>query len=320
MYKKVPVAYILFNRPECTIESFRPIQAYKPRVLYLIADGPRNTVGSDAVACQLVRNIATQVDWDCEVIKDFADTNMGLRKRVVSGLNAVFDTHERAIVIEDDCVAGPDFFPFCEQMLERYSNSERVMCVTGNNFQNGNRRGAASYYFSKYPHCWGWATWARAWRHFDEKISFWPEYKHTFKFSALNKEPSELRYWSNVFDDVYSGQRNSWAFPWTASVWNAEGLTVTPQVNLVENIGFGAAATHTTIPHSGEREAQRLSFPLLHDTSLKADEEADLFVFRRVFYENTCDNMPGQSMWLKLVKRTMRSIRKRFTFGKHASL
>jgi hypothetical protein len=322
MQKKAPVVLILFNRPDCTTESFRAIQTHKPSVLYLIADGPRGTVSSDVAACQLARNIATQVDWECEVTKIFSDRNMGLRKRIVSGLKRVFDTHEKAIVLEDDCVAGPDFFPFCEEMLERYNECERVMCVTGDNFQYGVKRGDASYYFSKYPHCWGWATWARAWRRFDEKIRFWPQYRQSFKFRDLNKEPSELQYWTNIFDDVYAGKRNSWAFPWTASIWHAGGLTVTPQVNLVENIGFGTSATHTAIPHAvkRERETKTLAFPLLHEKRLLADEQADLFVFRNVFCQRHSLNNSERSMLLRFLRKTIRSIGKRLKCGKNAPL
>ena len=158
-----PIAYFVFNRPQHTEKTFAVIRTQRPSQLFVIADGPRAGHPTDIERCAAVREIVANVDWSCEVHRKYADTNLGLKKNVSRGLDWVFSQVERATVLEDDCVAHPDFFRFCDQLLEYYAHEECVSVITGNNFQNGQHRGeaGASYYFSKYNHCWGWATWPR---------------------------------------------------------------------------------------------------------------------------------------------------------------
>ncbi len=117
---ETPVALIVFNRPETTRRVFAAIAAARPARLLLIADGPRTDRPGEVERCDEVRKIVTSVDWPCEVLTNFAEENMGCRRRVVSGLNWVFSQVEEAIILEDDCVPDASFFPFCAEMLERY--------------------------------------------------------------------------------------------------------------------------------------------------------------------------------------------------------
>jgi hypothetical protein len=173
------VAYIVFNRPAHTAKTFAVLREQRPQQLFIIADGPRPGHPTDAERCAQVRKVVENVDWPCDVRREYASTNLGLQRRVSSGLDWVFSQVDRAIVLEDDCVAHSDFFTFCDTLLERYAEDERVAVVTGNNFQNGRQRGEGSYYFSKYNHCWGWATWRRAWRHYRDDLPFWPEWRES---------------------------------------------------------------------------------------------------------------------------------------------
>ena len=140
------IALIVFNRPRHTRESFASVRAQQPKKLFLIADGPRADRPDEAQKCQEVRDIVAQIDWPCEVFRNYADQNMGLKRRVSSGLNWVFDQVETAVILEDDCVPHPDFFTYCEDLLERYRDDERIWVITGNNFQRGKRRGDAVSY------------------------------------------------------------------------------------------------------------------------------------------------------------------------------
>lgn len=272
----------MFNRPQHTAEMFAAVRAGRPARLLVVADGPRPDHPDDVERCAAVRAIVEQVDWPCEVSRDYADTNLGLKKRVSSGLDWVFAKVDRAIVLEDDCVAHPDFFLFCHELLERYADDERVWVITGDNFQAGRRRGRAAYYFSKYNHCWGWATWRRAWTHYQGDIPFWQEWKASREWRELSHSEPERRYWEPIFDRVARQEIDSWAYPWTASVWYQGGLTATPNVNLVTNIGFGTDATHTTAEHSRSLSTQPLG-PLIHPASVKQDRRADRFVFEQNF-------------------------------------
>jgi hypothetical protein len=227
------------------------------------------------------------VDWPCAVHRNYAETNLGLKRRVSSGLDSVFEQVERAIVLEDDCVAHRDFFRFCDTLLERYAGDERVAVVTGNNFQNGQWRGDASYYFSKYNHCWGWATWRRAWRQFQGDLPFWPEWRTSDAWKQHTPDKVERRYWDRIFERVRAGQIDSWAYPWTASVWYHGGLTATPNVNLVSNIGFGAESTHT--PSADSPLASMATGALgaiIHPETIAQDQAADRYAFDHAFGGN----------------------------------
>lgn len=278
-----PVAFIAFNRPELTRRTFAAIRERRPSRLFLIADGPRDDHPSDAQRCAEVRRILEGVDWPCEVHRDYAERNLGLKRRVVSGLDRVFATVDRAIVLEDDCLPHPDFFRFCQELLVRYEDDERVWVITGDNFQGGRRRGAASYYFSRYNHCWGWATWRRAWQHNDADVRFWPEWRDSAEWQRAMPDAVERRYWTAIFDRAAAGELNSWAYPWTASVWRHGGLSATPNVNLVSNLGFGPEGTHTPSAGTGANLAAHALGTIVHPADVKPDARADRHAFDRHF-------------------------------------
>ncbi len=281
---QTPIAYIIFNRPQHTTQTFAAIRAQKPSQLFIIADGPRPDHPTDADRCKAVRAIVEQIDWPCEVHRNYADANLGLKRRVSSGLDWVFSQVERAIVLEDDCLPHPDFFRFCDELLERYADDDRVAVITGNNFQDGQKRGDASYYFSKYNHCWGWATWRKAWLHYQGDLPFWPEWQSSEAWHRLTPDSVERRYWNKIFERVRAKQIDSWAYPWTASVWFKGGLTATPNVNLVSNIGFGAESTHTASADSPLADMATNSLGnITHPRSVLQDVVADHFVFDNVF-------------------------------------
>ena len=137
---KTPVAFLIFNRPETTARVLEEIARARPPKLLVVADGPRADRPGEADLCRAARAVLSRVDWPCEVLTNFSETNLGCRRRVSSGLDWVFEEVEEAIVLEDDCLPHPSFFPFCEELLERYRADERVMAVSGDNFQQGRRR------------------------------------------------------------------------------------------------------------------------------------------------------------------------------------
>ena len=278
-----PIAYIIFNRPRHTRQTFEAIRAQRPETLLIIADGPRPGHPTDAERCEETRAIVDNIDWPCTVLRNYSDVNMGCKYRVSSGLDWVFEQVETAIILEDDCIPHEDFFPFCDDLLERYSNDERVWVVTGNNFQHGKKRGEASYYFSKFNHCWGWATWRRAWQHYRVDIPFWPEWKNTPDWRKKLPNSIERSVWSNLLDRVKQGEIDTWDYQWTACVWFYGGLTATPNVNLVTNIGFGPDATHTV--SAGDEEGLPIYplGPLTHPSSVKQNYTADRHVFDHNF-------------------------------------
>lgn len=249
----------------------------------MIADGPRADVPSDTQRCREVRDIVSDVDWPCDVTHLWAAENLGLKQRVSSGIDAVFEQVDRAIILEDDCVAHPDFFGFCDELLARYEDDERVMGITGSNFQNGHVRGQGSYYFSRFNPLWGWATWRRAWESFDVDMGFWDEWHSTGEWDRSLPDGDQRDYWDMQFRKALNGEVDSWGYPWIAfNLWRG-GLTATPNVNLITNVGFGEDSTHLdALPAYAYNPAKSLG-PIGHPEEVSADPVADRYLFDHRF-------------------------------------
>ncbi len=281
-----PVVMLVFNRPGLTKLALEQIRLARPPVLLVVADGPRPGHPTDAEKCAEVRSlIESGVDWGPKLLTHYAETNLGLRRRVSSGLDWVFEQVDRAIILEDDCVPHPTFFPFCGELLEHYQHDTRVGVVAGDNFQPQPFACEASYYFSRYPHCWGWATWRRAWKNFDEPMTQWPALKAARLLEGLFPDPLQAGYWENIFDRVHQRQINSWAFVWVFCCWSQHLLAILPKINLVKNVGTGNEATNTKdeIARMHNLAAGGAAFPLLHPPVMVRDWRADDYTQRQVF-------------------------------------
>jgi hypothetical protein len=279
-----PVALIIFNRPELTAKVFESIRQARPATLVVIADGARTSRKGETELCAATRAITENIDWPCRVVRHYADHNLGCRNRVSSGLDLLFGEFERAIILEDDCVPEPSFFRFCDQLLERYKDDERVMAISGDNFQFGNHQSEYSYYFSLYPHVWGWATWRRAWQHYDVTMHNWPQMIEANWLSNILPDPKAAKFWQETFQAVYDGSIDTWDHQWTYACWQRNGLAALPRTNLISNIGFGADATHTKRQSKFSRMAvEPLKFPLRHPPTIEQDVFADEYTQRHNF-------------------------------------
>jgi len=279
-----PIVFLIYKRPETTTRVFAEITRAKPPKLLVVADGPRPGVPGEAEKCAQTRAIIESVDWDCEVLMNYADTNMGLKNRVSNGLKWAFQHVEEAIILEDDCLPHPTFFRFCEELLERYRDDERIMAISGDNFQFGRQRTQYSYYFSRYPHCWGWATWRRAWRYYDGEMKLWPAIRDGGWLGDILENRHEVAYWTEVFDRTHRGAIDSWAYRWTFTCWIQSGLTILPNVNLVSNIGFDRDATHTKgTSRLASMPVQAMRFPLRHPPFVVRDRQADDYTSEKAY-------------------------------------
>lgn len=273
------VALLIFNRPDTTARVFEAIAKAKPSKLLVVADGPRPDRLGEADKCAQTRAIINNVDWDCEVITNYSTENLGCKKRVASGIDWIFEQVEEAIILEDDCLPEHSFFRFCDEMLERYRLNERVGMVSGGNLQFGQLRGNASYYFSRYTHIWGWATWRRAWKHYDRDMALWPSFRDEGWLDRVFASQGEREYWQNSFQWVYDGKLDTWDCSWTFAAITQGMLQVVPNVNLISNIGFGPEATHThVVGIHANMPTQPMGFPIKHPNFVLADEEADRYI------------------------------------------
>lgn len=285
-----PIVFLIFNRPDVTERVFSEIAKAKPPKLLFVGDGARINRPGEAEKVMATRAIVDRVDWPCEVLINFSDANLGCRRRVSSGLDWVFKHVDEAIILEDDCLPTPAFFRFCQELLERYRHDLRIGMISGNNFQFGRKFGEDSYYFSKYNHIWGWATWGDRWRNgYDDKMSLWPTLRDQGRLKDLVLDQNEIGYWKKMFNRMYSGKDNSWAFPWTFANWINGWLTVLPSVNLVSNIGFMPGATHSTVTTKlANMATEDMSFPLVHPVFMARNTKADqacFWIYKPAFYD-----------------------------------
>ena len=131
----VPVVLLVFNRPEPVKQLLAALRQVKPSIIYVVSDGPRGGNDRDRQKNTKVKQIIeTDIDWECTVIRDYSDINLGVEKRISSGLTKVFEQEERAIILEDDCIPSESFFKYCEVLLDKYQTESSVMSIGGNNF------------------------------------------------------------------------------------------------------------------------------------------------------------------------------------------
>ena len=273
-----PVVFLVYKRLDVTRHSFESIRNAQPKKLFIVADGPKNNAEAKKTS-SVIRFLKRAINWDCEVMWNVSKFNLGLAERVSSGISWAFNFCDQAIIIEDDCIPGPSFYKFCEELLVRYEYENRIGCITGDNFQDGKHRGKGSYYFSDFPHCWGWATWKRAWSEYDHELSNWNKILQVIKkrFDLIS-----YKYWITIKDKLDNGDVDSWAYRWTFSLWSKRLLTITPNVNLVKNIGFGTKATHSkSLEYQYPRHS--IGFPLNHPSVIRKNSTADNYTLKNYF-------------------------------------
>ena len=257
--------------------------------MYVAADGPRPDRPGEKHRSEEVRKIATSVDWPCEVRTLFREQNLGCKTAVSGGITWFFEHEDEGVILEDDVLPDPSFFAFCDELLERYRNDPRIMMISGSYFHGRHADSAASYFFSRYTHIWGWATWRRAWDHYDPDMTQWPSLRETdFLDRACDGDEDCAAHWRQIFDAVHHGMIDTWDYQWLFTSFHESGLSVLPTKNLTRNIGFSGDATHTTDSSEwlGRLRAHSMSFPLRHPTTVRRDPVRDRWVERNVFGSN----------------------------------
>ena len=287
---QAPVVFFIFRRPRKAAEVFKQIRMAKPSKLFIIGDGPREHIAGEAEIVEIGRKIVEQVDWECDLHVEFAERNMGARRRVATGLDLVFNAVDRAIILEDDCLPDPTFFPFCNELLERYKDSREISLISGNNHLKGIRVTENSYSFSWQGNTWGWATWARVWRGFGGAEGLKDKWTKEEREEILSRIPS--RTWKRSFGRMLknASKLDAWDIPFAVHCQEVGYLSVVPETNLVTNIGFGQESTHTKFESlTLESPASAITFPLLHPSKIEANLERDsaedrVFFFLRLTY------------------------------------
>lgn len=279
-----PILFLIFNRPDTTQKVFEAIRQARPPRLYIASDGARPAKDGEYDIVDKTRKMVLEnIDWDCEVKTLFRDKNLGCGKAVSGAITWFFEQEKDGIILEDDCLPNQSFFTFCEELLDYYSDNKNIWHISGDqfipNFDNG-----ASYYFAKVEHCWGWATWADRWKHFDYNLINFDE-KYISNFSSNR---NVKKYWLKILKEqkikIGNGEFDIWDYQWAFEIVKHKSYCINPSVNLISNIGFGSGSTHT------DDEKHRYSnMPIheikniVHPSNIEYDQKAVDYIYENVF-------------------------------------
>lgn len=294
----IPVLFIVFNRPKETQLVFSKIREMRPSRLYISSDGPRTEYKDEKLTVDTIREqLQNSIDWPCQVQYKLHPKNLGCKIAVSSAIDWFFQNEKMGVILEDDCLPNTSFFTFCESLLHRYENDKRIWHISGSNFQFGHIRGHADYYFSQFPHIWGWATWADRWQEYDIDLKLLSEdtFQKIFKNNARF-----YNLWFNRFKETKNGRSNTWDYQWMFTILINSGLSITPNKNLVSNIGFNEYATHTNQKNCILENISTKEFSndeIKHPESIISDFKADVF-----FNANTYGIFPR--IWRKIINYT----------------
>ena len=286
-----PVLLVAYNRPDETDKVIEALREVRPRVLYVVVDGPQPT-GVDRARVAAVREIVLEkISWKCDLHLEFRDVNLGCRAGMTAALNWFFSENAEGIVVEDDLVPDPTFFVFCAELLARFRGDSRVWGIGGDNSFRVEPEGEGSYGFTRYPLIWGWASWSDRWAHYDAHLETWSRDSVSWLHSG------EKRYFSKVLNQIlHHGRPDSWAVPLSSTVLMWGGLWVFPRKNLVRNIGFSEDATHTK--NASSRRANVLVNPITtirHPPAISAERRVDRKIFRRVYEASLVERLFAKS-------------------------
>jgi len=270
---KTPLLFIIFNRIDTTKQVFAKIKEVKPQQLFIAADGPRKDRLGEEKKCKAVREwVLSQIDWDCKVHTLFREENLGCGQGPAQAITWFFDNVEQGIILEDDCVPTTSFFYYCEALLNYYKHDTHIMHIAGDNPLIRTNCDGATYYFASVQHCWGWASWARAWKYFNFNIecNFSKDFKNNTYFNNFNVRD----FWMHALSQVREAKTVAWDYQWSWAILKQNGRCINPALNQITNIGCNSEGTHfsdDTDKSSVERPRYEFS-TINHPKSMKVNK------------------------------------------------
>lgn len=315
----VPVLMVFFNRAEPLKKVFEAVRVAKPSKLFLAQDGAREGKASDVENVEKCRQVVSHIDWECEVFYNYSDVNLGCGKRMSSAISWAFESVDRLMILEDDCVPGADFFPFCEELLEKYKDNPGISMISAmNHLEEYHNFNDDSYIFCNSGAIWGWATWKRQWELYDFEMNFvdrlnaFEKIKNSHYLKCYKRDL--LAQGIDRYKVLKEGKKlSSWTFQFNMIRFLNHQLSIVPSVNMVSNIGLTSESTHASgnirqIP-KGLRPVffmpvHKMEFPLKHPECTYCDDLFDKKVWRLM-------GMPAHVG----VYRKIESIIRRIMFG-----
>jgi hypothetical protein len=277
-----PILIVYFNRPAVLRQNLKALSSIAPKQLFFACDAPRPGVETDKLRVEECQKLVREtVIWDCTVESLFADRNYGCDEWVPLAITWFFSKVQAGIILEDDCIIDVGFARFAFELLEKYKNEPRMMNISAANFQN-RTWGDGDYYFSLYPANWAWASWARAWAAYDAKLERVKEFIESSEgLTRCVRDTAQRKYWKRFYRLLSCGKYTFWDAKWLLSMWCNQGISITPNGNLVRNIGFGNDATHT----NGKSDVHNMAIVILpeiltHPVTEDVNSDADQFLFK----------------------------------------
>jgi len=245
---ELPVLVIAFNRPELLEQLVGRLREIQPSDVYIAIDGPRRERIGETEKVQACRDLIGKLDWDCTVHTLFREANLGCGEGVSSAITWFFQHVEAGIILEDDVIPDLSFFSFCQELLDRYENDDRVFAISGCNFVPSSAQSHPNdaYRFSRVAHIWGWATWRRSWELYQLDLRGWRrELPSRDLWRSSGRSLSGSLFWAMTFEMMARKQVDTWDAQLVFAAMKHDQLIATANVNLIENLGFGGDATHT---------------------------------------------------------------------------
>ena len=301
MSNEVPILVMAFSRPghlQILLDRLRDVE---PQSVYFAVDGARAEKLHEDERVAQCRQMIEDIDWIPRKFTLFQDANLGCGRGVTTAITWFFDNEEAGIVLEDDIVPEPSFFPYCAELLDRYRDDQRVFAISGCNFVPLEHQSNPDlpYRFSQIPHIWGWATWRDRWSHHRLDISGWQRQLPPWQlWQRTGRSISGATYWASTFELLARGEVDTWDGQLVLAAMTKGQLTATSNVNLVQNIGFDDLATHTVQDRDELPNTQTIQLPL-SEVAVELDVHADAWT-RRHHFRATPSGMMGQaSRYLK---------------------
>lgn len=311
----VPVLCIFFIRDDCFAKSFEAVRQARPSKLLLWQDGPRNE--KDMEGIMKCRQIAENIDWNCEVYRCYNEKNYGCDPSTFYSHKWAFSLVDKCIILEDDVVPNQSFFKYCKELLDKYENDTRINKICGMN-QVKNFNCPDSYFFSSTGSVWGWATWKRVADTWEENYEFlYNEYAMKTLLALRNKK-EQIKYHSTCLEHKNNGVPH-WETVESYARFMNNQLCIIPSVNLVQNVGLGENSTHSNLSLSDLPEDLRevfycnsneIEFPLKHPK----------YVFENITYRQQFLDNSGAGTRGKALKYTFQSIILRLKNGNAKSI
>lgn len=281
---KKAVLLLVFNRPHHTSRVLDAIKKYQPRTLYISGDGPRKGNLLDLKKCDEVRELVEGLKTPFSIELQFSGENRGCRDAVVSGIDWFFSREEDGIILEDDCLPTKSFFYVSKVLLDRFRDEKTVWGIGGSNFA-----GAAlsqpqySYGFTSYPMTWGWATWRDRWLHYDRTLATWPPSRRKTPAFRWNNWRERFVFATLIRRLARRNVPGTWDYQWIWTVMSRRGAWVWMRENLVENIGFGPEATHTTWQDSPHNRRTAEVTEIRHPAQIQIDSYLNFQILTSMF-------------------------------------